>query len=393
MERLKQAVESLKLSAQKERAESEQILSELIRSVERIRTEVGELIGAKEKAAVSWADEQTKQLEQEIQELRKRKAEMEQLSETEDHIHFLQVRPRLMKMHRMVDVTLDPDTAQSSLILSKDGMHVRHGDKQQALSDNPRRFDSKVFVLGKAGFTSGRHYWEVEVGEKICWRLGVTGESSQRKGNVTVNPQQSFWTVLRDDESNDFCAATDPVTPLPKNLKPRKLGVYLDYEGRQLSFYNVETRSLIYTFTDTFTEKLYPLFSPGLYYSGLEQQYASPSQTTLSLSCIYAIPFVTECKKRKSEPITFEEDEVKSIKLEPHLYARPTKPAPGVSSETGPSEACAQDSSIPEDSEQDETALFMMSLQARLKRLPPVKRSIAMIDIQTILHQHEFNSS
>ncbi|MGH0161986.1 UNVERIFIED_CONTAM: hypothetical protein FKN15_042384 [Acipenser sinensis] len=127
--------------------------------------------------------------------------------------------------------------------------------------------------------------------------------------------------------------------------------------------------------------------------SCLEQQYASPSQTTLSLSCIYAIPFVTECKKRKSEPITFEEDEVKSIKLEPHLYARPTKPAPGVSSETGPSEACAQDSSIPEDSEQDETALFMMSLQARLKRLPPVKRSIAMIDIQTILHQHEFNSS
>ncbi|MGH0139571.1 UNVERIFIED_CONTAM: hypothetical protein FKN15_036140 [Acipenser sinensis] len=94
LERLNQAVESLKLSAHKERAESEQVLSELIRSIERIRTEVGELIGAKEKAAVSRADEQREQLEQEIQELRKRKAEMEQLSETEDHIHFLQVRPR-----------------------------------------------------------------------------------------------------------------------------------------------------------------------------------------------------------------------------------------------------------------------------------------------------------
>ncbi|MGH0120277.1 UNVERIFIED_CONTAM: hypothetical protein FKN15_060685 [Acipenser sinensis] len=70
LERLNQAVESLKLSAHKERAKSEQVLSELIRSIERIRMEVGELIGAKEKAAVSRANEQREQLEQEIQELR-----------------------------------------------------------------------------------------------------------------------------------------------------------------------------------------------------------------------------------------------------------------------------------------------------------------------------------
>ncbi|MGH0182570.1 UNVERIFIED_CONTAM: hypothetical protein FKN15_009732 [Acipenser sinensis] len=318
LETLKQAVESLKLSAQKERAESEQVLSELIRSVERIRTEVGELIGAKEKAAVSRADEQRKQLEsradeqrkqleQEIQELRKRKAEMEQLSATEDHIHFLQSfqsvcappaaqqlfdniddsfwtlreavtrlkdhlegfwKIEFMKATIAVDVALDPHTVHPYLILSNDGKQVRPGDKLQPLPDNPKRFECSVFVLGKEGFTSGRHYWEVEVGEKIGWRLGVTRESSQRKGSLQVNPQQGFWTVLRDDECNSFHAATNPVTPLPKNLKPRKVGVYLDYEGGQLSFYNVKTRSLIYTFTDTFTEKLYPLFSPGLYCSG-----------------------------------------------------------------------------------------------------------------------------
>ncbi|MGH0146299.1 UNVERIFIED_CONTAM: hypothetical protein FKN15_007472 [Acipenser sinensis] len=307
LETLKQAVESLKLSAQKERAESEQVLSELIRSIERIRMEVGELIEAKEKAAVSRADKQRKQLEQEIQELRKRKAEMEQLSETEDHIHFLQSfqsvcappaaqqlfdniddsfwtlgkavtrlkdhleafwKIELMKATIAVDVALDPHTVHPYLILSNDGKQVRPGDKLQPLPDNPKRFECSVFVLGKEGFTSGRHYWEVEVGEKIGWRLGVTRESSQRKGSLQVNPQQGFWTVLRDDECNSFHAATNPVTPLPKNLKPRKVGVYLDYEGGQLSFYNVETRSVIYTFADTFTEKLYPLFSPGLYCSG-----------------------------------------------------------------------------------------------------------------------------
>ncbi|XP_058877745.1 E3 ubiquitin-protein ligase TRIM39-like [Acipenser ruthenus] len=307
LERLNQAVESLKLSAHKERAESEQVLSELIRSIERIRTEVGELIGAKEKAAVSRADEQREQLEQEIQELRKRKAEMEQLSKTEEHIHFLQSfqsvcappaaqqlfdniddsfwtlrkavsrlkdhvegfwKLELMKAAIAVDVTLDPDTAQPNLILSEDGKQVKDGDKQQCLPDNPKRFDKKIFVLGREGFTSGRHYWEVDAGEKIYWVLGVTRESSQRKGSFTVDPQQGFWVILWNEENNRFSALTSPWTPLPMSPKPRKLGVYLDYEGGQLSFYNVETRSHIYTFTDTFTEKLYPLFCPGLYFSG-----------------------------------------------------------------------------------------------------------------------------
>ncbi|MGH0187850.1 UNVERIFIED_CONTAM: hypothetical protein FKN15_027809 [Acipenser sinensis] len=307
LERLNQAVESLKLSAHMERAKSEQVLSELIRSIERIRTEVGELIEAKEKAAVSRANEQREQLEQEIQELRKRKAEMEQLSETEDHIHFLQSfqsvctppaaqqlfdniddsfwtlrkavsrlkdhlegfwEVELMKATIAVDVTLDPDTAHPELILTEDGKEARPGDKRQPLPDNRKRFYQPIFVLGKGGFSSGRHYWEVEVGEKIRWRFGVTRESSQRKGDITVNPQKGFWTVRWDGEGSQFYAATEPVTPLPLSLKPQKLGVYLDYEEGRLSFYNVETRSHIYTFTDTFTEKLYPLFCPGIYYSG-----------------------------------------------------------------------------------------------------------------------------
>ncbi|MBN3271153.1 TRI39 ligase, partial [Polyodon spathula] len=331
LERLKQAVESLKLSAHKERAESEQVLSELIHSIERIREEVGELIGAKEKASVSRADKQRDQLEQEIQELRKRKAEMDQLSETEDHIHFLQSfqsvcappaaqqifdniddsfgtltkavtrlkghlegfwKVELMKATRAgwvfvsdmfsvlycicftptlfstVDVTLDPDTAHPYLILSEDGKRVRCGDERQRLPANPKRFDQKSYVLGREGFTSGRHYWEVELGGKIRWVLGVTRESSQRKGGIIEKPQQGFWVIWWKEEKNQFTALTASQTPLPLSPKPQKVGVYLDYEEGELSFYNVETRSHIYTFTDTFTEKLYPLFCPGLYFSG-----------------------------------------------------------------------------------------------------------------------------
>ncbi|XP_058872715.1 tripartite motif-containing protein 16-like protein [Acipenser ruthenus] len=90
IEELKQAVESLKRSACIEIKESEKIFTELIRSIEKIHTEVIELIGDNEKDAVNQAEGRMKKLEQEIAELRRRNAELKQLSETEDHIHFLQ---------------------------------------------------------------------------------------------------------------------------------------------------------------------------------------------------------------------------------------------------------------------------------------------------------------
>ncbi|KAJ8278275.1 hypothetical protein GJAV_G00085830 [Gymnothorax javanicus] len=87
---LRQAVQSLKLSAQAAVEDSERIFTELIRSIERRRSEVKELIRDQEKAEVSRAEGLLERLEQEIAELRRRDAELEQLSHTEDHIHFLQ---------------------------------------------------------------------------------------------------------------------------------------------------------------------------------------------------------------------------------------------------------------------------------------------------------------
>ncbi len=62
------------------------IVTDLIHSIERSHSEVTLLIRDQEKA-----EEQLKRLEQEIEDLRKRNAELEQLSQTDDHIHFLQV--------------------------------------------------------------------------------------------------------------------------------------------------------------------------------------------------------------------------------------------------------------------------------------------------------------
>ncbi|XP_059570926.1 zinc finger protein RFP [Alligator mississippiensis] len=161
-----------------------------------------------------------------------------------------------------VDVTLDPDTAHPELILSEDRKSVRHGNNRQILPNNPERFNSSRCVLGSKRFTGGRHYWEVEVGDKTRWTLGVCRESVCRKGAVSLLPEAGYWTAwLRDGK---YTALTFPTTPLHVRVRPRRVGVFLDYEGGKISFYNVTGRSHLFTVTQFFTGTLRPYFGPGL---------------------------------------------------------------------------------------------------------------------------------
>uniref|UniRef100_A0A8C7KRX1 Butyrophilin subfamily 1 member A1-like n=1 Tax=Oncorhynchus kisutch TaxID=8019 RepID=A0A8C7KRX1_ONCKI len=160
-----------------------------------------------------------------------------------------------------LDVTLDPDTAHCKLILSDDGKQVRHGELDQVLSDNGKRFTNWSCVLGNVGF-SGKFYYEVKVEGKTEWTLGVVIQSINRNERSRPIPYNGYWTVeLKDGEYTAH--ADSPVTFTPRE-EPQKVGVFVDYEKRQVSFYNVEDRSHIYSFTDcSFTEKLYPFFNPG----------------------------------------------------------------------------------------------------------------------------------
>lgn len=161
-------------------------------------------------------------------------------------------------------MTLDPETAHPNLVLSEDRKSVKFVETRlRDLPDTPRRFTFYPCVLATEGFTSGRHYWEVEVGDKTHWAVGVCRDSVSRKGELTPLPETGYWRV-RLWNGDKYAATTTPFTPLHIKVKPKRVGIFLDYEAGTLSFYNVTDRSHIYTFTDTFTEKLWPLFYPGI---------------------------------------------------------------------------------------------------------------------------------
>ncbi|XP_051899734.1 zinc-binding protein A33-like isoform X2 [Pristis pectinata] len=163
-----------------------------------------------------------------------------------------------------VSVTLDVETAHPQLELSEDRRSVRctRALIQRSLPDTGKRFTDWECVLGSEGFTSGRHYWEVEVAGNRGWYLGVAAESVERKRGVELIPVNGFWTIGR--VVDEFYVNTSPETRLPAGPIPGRVGVYLSYGSGTISFYSADTKSHLHTFTaNKFTEKLYPFFWTG----------------------------------------------------------------------------------------------------------------------------------
>ncbi|XP_058651925.1 tripartite motif-containing protein 16-like [Onychostoma macrolepis] len=224
--------------------DSEKIFSDLILSIERSRSEVTQLIRAQERASVSRAEERLERLKQEIADLRRNKAELEQLSDTDDHIRLLQsfqslslsgsskspriiissavsfdeVEKSVSKLRDQLNqycreamenisgtvkdiqiilgpdfetreeylryfhqFTLDPNTTNKNLSLSDGKRTITSPLTDQPYPDHPDRFDSVVQVLCRES-VSGRCYWEVDYGQSERLGVSVSYKSISRKG-------------------------------------------------------------------------------------------------------------------------------------------------------------------------------------------------------------------
>ncbi|XP_052444581.1 tripartite motif-containing protein 16-like protein [Carassius gibelio] len=324
LKELRADVESHKRSAQTAVEDSEKIFTELIRSIEKHRSEVMKMIRDQEKTAVSRAEEQLERLEQEINDLRRRDAELEQLSHTQDHIHFLldlqsfsvppesteqpftisshltfnhvkksfsklkekledfrkeieqisnrvtcseinclkepKTRPEFLRYSRIL--TLDPDTVNKYIHLYEGNRAAKSTETVQSYPDHPDRFDVCRQVLCRES-VCGRCYWEIDWSGNDGVDISVSYKSISRKGHgdeCAFGFRDHSWSLICRPTSYSIWHNSQ------WNLIPvfpiiSRIGVYVDHRAGTLSFYSVsDTMNLIHTFQTTFMQPLYPGF-------------------------------------------------------------------------------------------------------------------------------------
>ncbi|KAI1887067.1 hypothetical protein AGOR_G00202310 [Albula goreensis] len=166
---------------------------------------------------------------------------------------------KMLGMVQYTPVTLDPNTAAPWLLLSEDLTSVTNTGFIQALPDNPERFNPCVDVLGSEGFSSGKHSWEVEVGNKPEWTIGVVKDSITRKGKICCDPESGIFVVTLRAGS---VYGAEGITPLTLKKKPQRIRVQLDFDMGEVSFYDPSDMSRIHTFNLLLMDRLFPYFSP-----------------------------------------------------------------------------------------------------------------------------------
>ncbi|XP_077180798.1 zinc finger protein RFP-like [Paroedura picta] len=149
--------------------------------------------------------------------------------------------------HPVEAMTLDPDTAGPYLILSDNGKSVKLGDTRQKRTKSRDRFNMYPCVLGRTGFSAGKHCWEVQVIEGGCWAVGVARESVKRKTKFDFHPKEGIWAVEHLGFDH-YRALTSPPTSLPQSTTHQKIQVYLDYEAGRIAFLDAEKDTWIFTF-------------------------------------------------------------------------------------------------------------------------------------------------
>ncbi|KAJ0057706.1 hypothetical protein NL108_012943 [Boleophthalmus pectinirostris] len=146
-----------------------------------------------------------------------------------------------------VDATLNAKSLYPRLNLSADDQQLTYGEDEVQIANNPNKFTKNIEVLAQRTLYFSNFYFEINV-TYMKWNLGVVREKMDQNDGEILRPESGFW-VIQERNGTKFCALTKhkSVNLVPCN-RPQRVGVFVDYEARSVSFYNSETAEKIYTF-------------------------------------------------------------------------------------------------------------------------------------------------
>ncbi|XP_043915153.1 butyrophilin subfamily 2 member A1-like [Protopterus annectens] len=157
-----------------------------------------------------------------------------------------------------VEIHLEKSKAHKELIVTDNTIGYNPSTtEKKASSEGP------PIAVGDEGFEKGKHYWQVQVGKRKQWLLGVISESGVTKDYL--QPSQDEHLVGIGMKHGKLSAIHSPDAEVSLNTNCETIGIYLDYEKGLVSFYNVGDHNKMGSFVKTFKEKIYPFFSPGLF--------------------------------------------------------------------------------------------------------------------------------
>ncbi|XP_077334335.1 E3 ubiquitin/ISG15 ligase TRIM25-like [Lithobates pipiens] len=160
----------------------------------------------------------------------------------------------------VTDILLDVRTAANKLHISDDRKTASWSLSHQNRPETPERFEDYYQVMSSQRFSSGRHYWEVDVGGSRHWRVGMCYPSIERRGGQSrIGYNKKSWSLEGRLFGIQLSVIHDSKeTPLHRGVPSRRVGIDLDYEAGRISFYDLcDPIRHLHTFTTTFTEPLH----------------------------------------------------------------------------------------------------------------------------------------
>ncbi|XP_061403164.1 nuclear factor 7, brain-like [Lethenteron reissneri] len=228
-------------------------------------------LDAEEKAALEQAEQKGRKLltqiekkiahyQREISELQAAATRLQALAQERDSLAFLQGH---LEETRRCSPTLDTNSAQNKLQISSNLRTMTAVRASQGRPDHPHRFDHFAQALCCESFSSGHHYWEVDVGDARWWRVGVAYGTIPRKGRggaaQWLGGSDASWCLEKCDDSFSVVhGGVKTALSVRGAPSPGRIGLYLHWEGGLLAFYCADSMEVIHEVRQRFLQPLYP---------------------------------------------------------------------------------------------------------------------------------------